>query len=309
MIFHEFAVDPSVFATLDGFKMWSPHFGMEQGRLIADFPSEWKRRVFEAIPKGESPMKRKSLVEKLKGLDARRKLVQLDRTYDPEKKWKENAIDEHSRHPFHAVIVRQNPTADPRLLVADDIDPEEDSVFAVTSGKKVPRRADAMAEEIALLLHKASEVWFVDPYFLPWEERFLRPLYAFLEKAARGAAVKSVQYHFFQKKENDTLDCMRRACKDKILGYIPKGMTVELVVWERKHKSEKGDDPHPRYVLTDVGGVRFDWGLDEDGNPEKGNAGDVQILPKNLYVESLAEYARDSTKFTLLGLISVEGTR
>ena len=77
---YEFAVDPRVFGTLSEFRLWSERFGVPTARMIARYPKSWKRLVHQAIAE-KDPVKRQSLVEKLRRFDA--KLLSLSRSpYD-----------------------------------------------------------------------------------------------------------------------------------------------------------------------------------------------------------------------------------
>lgn len=294
MILHEFAVDPSLFGTLRDFNAWSDRFGICRGRLIAKYPENWKTVAHKCM-REYRPVAQKSLAEKIRRLDERTKMLDLGRKPYEEGPWIENVRKQHQYQPFHAIIADKNPTELPDVLVGDDID-DQTPEFRVEPGTVVPRVAADMAEAVAILLYKASKVIFVDPHFHPAEDRFLRPLREFLRKACAGVPLHDVQYHLFCDPNKTNKDEFQRACRDRLSEYVPSNISLKLTRWNddclRGH-----DGPHPRYVLTDIAGVRFDWGLDEGTRRFAGTTCDVQVLSESIYRQRMTEYDKSAKTF------------
>src|SRR3954453_22850192 len=83
-------------------------FGFDRGRLISRLPSKWEKKVIQAAKEAGVPdVRMASIVERLR--NAKRLVVDFGRTYDSEKSWIDNALTEHQRAPFHAIIARENP--------------------------------------------------------------------------------------------------------------------------------------------------------------------------------------------------------
>jgi len=305
VILHEFAVDPGLFGTLHDFNLWSHSFGISCGRLIAKYPENWKTIAFKSISE-HKPKARKELVEKIRRLDERTKVLDLKREPYESGPWIDNARKQHQRRPFHAIIAAKNPAGYPDVLVGDDID-DETPEFKVSPGAIVPRVARDMADAVATLLYKASKVMLVDPHFHPAQDRFLRPLHEFLKRASLGVALQEVEYHLFCDPVQMSGAEFARACRYALADYIPKGVSVRFVRWNKKSLSGQ-DGLHPRYILTDIAGVRFDWGLDEGTGQYAGTTCDVEVLSENIYRQRMREYDKSATTFCFEDEAVIVGT-
>lgn len=66
-MFKEIALDPAAVTTsYRDFSYLVEKFGISEGRLIAAFPSKWKRYVFEAAQRRLHGIELKRIVERLK---------------------------------------------------------------------------------------------------------------------------------------------------------------------------------------------------------------------------------------------------
>ena len=88
-------------------------------------------------------------------------------------------------------------------------------------------------------------------------------------------------------------DFFREQCHTKLTRLIPNGMRVSFVRWSEK---DGGQPLHNRYILTELGGVSFQHGLD-DG--KKGDTDDVALLDRESYELRWAQYAGDAPAFDL----------
>ena len=74
--------------------------------------------------------------------------------------------------------------------------------------------------------------------------------------------------------------------------------------WQR---NDDGDKPHPRYVLTERGGIRFEYGLDEwDG---EGQTTDVSLLSHSLYKQRWKDYQKETAAYHLYDNCTVTGSK
>ena len=62
---------------------------------------------------------------------------------------------------------------------------------------------------------------------------------------------------------------------------------------------------HPRFVLTERGGIQFDYGLDEGYGP--GDATHVVLLEHEVFLRRQREYGQESRSFGEPETITVEG--
>lgn len=290
MLFHEFALDPKVLSDWRSFRYFWDHFGVEQGRLISEFPRKWKRLVYDQLANSQD-IRKKDIEERLHRID--KKLFRSKRCYFAERTWLENAEDQHFERPFRAVISDTNPRCRPFVKVADDLD-EEDVQWKVTREQRVPRNAEALTECVTPLFSLARELFFVDPHFDPEATRFTDTLRRMLRDAwATERPFRKIQLHVVKPKSKpgyqpETPGCWRSKCEHRLPRNIPIGLSIRVVRWLYRDEQVVGDNPHARYLLTDVGGVRFDYGLDE-GDAE-GRTTDVSILDESLWKQRMVDY-------------------
>ena len=103
----------------------------------------------------------------------------------------------------------------------------------------------------------------VDPNFSPDTTRWRRPLVGLFKSANRGRALARCEYHL---KAKATEEHFRSALGDQLAPPLPEGSCVTFFRWAQwpaKDGQPVGEDLHPRFVLTEFGGVRVNFGLDE----------------------------------------------
>jgi len=85
---YEFAVDPGSLSSLESIRFLADNIGVQQGRLVAEFPSSWRREVFQAL-NHLLPAERSRLetqVQRLKPF-----LIPARRIFDRQQNWLANA--------------------------------------------------------------------------------------------------------------------------------------------------------------------------------------------------------------------------
>ncbi|MBW2428178.1 MAG: hypothetical protein JRF56_04410 [Deltaproteobacteria bacterium] len=121
-----------------------------------------------------------------------------------------------------------------------------------------------MIQAIRPMLDCAREVVLIDRNFDPGKYRwrqFLIKLVEFLSGRTFSPSIGKIDFHLG---DDVSLNHLQVLCSNNIVGDLPVGMKVNFFVWPREQL-------HDRYVLTDVGGVRFGIGLDicDGSGPEK----------------------------------------
>jgi hypothetical protein len=101
----------------------------------------------------------------------------------------------------------------------------------------------------------------------------------------------------------DTLKKFQNLCHEKLAPLIPQDSSMKVYIWDQKYG---GDKLHPRYVLTEFGGIRFEVGLDEG---RKGETTDVSLLDHSLYEERWRDYQKETAAFDLVDEITIEGKK
>ena len=131
-MFAEFAVQPELLATWPGYCSLIGHFGITKGRMISRFPKDWRRHVIEEAKKKAGETEYLRIVESLQNI--RMMMVKKSRPWDRQKGWLDNAIAEHARLPFHAVLSDQTSDGNDFVLDFPALDPADPPlVLAVMS--------------------------------------------------------------------------------------------------------------------------------------------------------------------------------
>lgn len=264
----EYAVEPAAIgADWQTFRYLIEKFGFDKGRLISRMPRRWEKKVIAAAKEaGLSDVRMSSLIERLR--DTRRlRVADFGRGYDPEASWIENALREHAKRPFRAIIAAAADKACKESLVPDECD-DEHVLIATPISCDVPRTADALSDALLPLAYAAKEIDIVDPYFdlRQLGQDFIGPLNALLGKlAGLGSAGKMVRIHWHTHGTRPTDRDLANAAPGLTKGIIPPGFTVQLFEWE---EIAGGEDFHDRYVLGDCGGIMVGAGLSAAGSQE-----------------------------------------
>ena len=79
------------------------------------------------------------------------------------------------------------------------------------------------------------------------------------------------------------------------------GVKLSIHRWERL---PQGEGLHPRYILTERGGIRLDWGLDTG---RQGETTDVSLLDATLWQKRWESFQLTSTVFCLKDCVTIAG--
>jgi len=284
---HEFAVNPDALASWQDFRFLVSQFGIPQGRLISRFPRKWKRIVYEATG-ACSTIDKKRIEEKLKGIDD--KLLVAERGYDPNRDWSSNAEKSHTKKPFRAIITTAEKCEGAEHLDVEAIS-DEDEAWKVATSAAVPRTAADLASSARSLLCCSAEVVFVDQYF-SGAAKYGKPLAQLIRCACDGRKLKRLEYHLSVRGTEEHFSSkMEQQCHHL---NLPPECRIIFVRWK---PMDGGENLHPRYILTERGGLHYDYGLDEGGEGETTN---VQLLSEELHRQRWQQFLPDSGVFELV---------
>lgn len=291
----EYAVEPELIGSdFNLFCMLMGYFGMERGRLISQFPKHWSREVIKtAEASGIHSAKLLSLVERLNRakVDV---LVRRGREYEPALgDWMANAVAQHGKMPFRAIISGRNPTGHQAVLDVTNFD-AGDHLLTVKTSMEVERTPQGVVQELKLMIQKAREVTIVDPFFEVLSPKFNGPLrYLFEELRSGNGAVRSVQVHRrFSGRIND-LAVIGANAPLALRGVIPEGYMVEVYEWS---ELPAGDDLHDRLLITDCGGVSVGAGFSAEGAHQKAL---VSLLPISIVGKMMDRFRPGRLAYTL----------
>jgi hypothetical protein len=296
---HEFALDPGLLDNWERFRYLTEKFSVCQGRLISRFPKRWKAMVYEAASR-VSDIERKRIEVRLQGIDE--KMLARTHQWDSSQDWLLNAESEHGRQPFHAIIAHANPHGHNSVLSYDDLD-EVTPLWATERERIVSRDASVLAAAVSPLVRAAKSVIFIDPHFDPYKARVRNTLKAFLEECLIGRVGLTLERTEFHTTFKPEIGDFAGECLRQFPQRIPTGISLRIVRWRER---VGGDGLHNRYILTERGGVRLAWGLDE-GSPAQTD--DISLLEPGVYDTRWAQYCSDQPAFDFVDDLVVVGTR
>lgn len=279
----EFAINPEVLSDWKDFRYIIDQCQPSHGRLIVRFPSRWIKLAVNACENSKcKPVRRKSMIERLLRLKGR--LIHQGRQYDNSLSWLDNAIGQNQIRSFHAIINTEILEDTENVIGADELQ-EQTSLWSVNRETKLLRTGAALGEAVAPLLKVCRKAIFVDPHFDPGAKRFQRPLSHFM-RILNGNAV--AEYHLLDEErrtkatfDQNTFDDL---CRQHLASLIPSDKTLRVVRWRKRLE---GISFHARFVLTDIWGIRIDYGLDEG---KKGETTDASLLDNDTYQEKWKNY-------------------
>ena len=289
----EYAVEPqAIGSSWQNFRYLIEKFGFDRGRLISRFPGKWEKKVIQAAKEAGVPdIRMASIIERLR--NAKLAVVDRDRPYQSDKSWIDNAVAEHQRMPFHAILAQQSLAGNGAVLSAADVD-DQQPLMAVSQDRAVLRESGAVAGALNGFLRSGSRIMFVDPFFDPYNARYKSTLRACLAvvKANNPHAICEIHYRYHDNKPANAE--LENAAADLFVGVIPEGLAISMFCWRER---QGGADFHARYLLTDRGGVGIDAGFSAEGAHQ---ATDMHLMSPALSEARLNAFARDATEFELI---------
>ena len=255
-----YALEPAVASDGMALNTFVLGLGVENGRLMGEFPRHWVRDAFEHLNKVSSVREQARITELLKRISTDGLIkVRTQLPYDGSQAWLDNAI----RHigNFDAVICAETTSDRPphdRLHSAS-------SLLSAPPFWNVERRVAFTASRdnlIALLqplLRLETQVAIMDPYFNPRRDDSRGGL---LGIASVLRANTSLVIHTSTKadKKGVTIptEQWEADCRAHLTDHVDSFAGLVIVRWTMK--SELGH-PHERWVITPRGGIELGRGI------------------------------------------------
>jgi len=302
----EFAIEPRVMATWEHFNSLWADFGAGQGRLISKYPVLWKSKVDELARTLSKPVRALSISAKIRRDE--HKFLDTGRTYSGND-WLKNALSQMAAQPFHAILASaeailalENPAGSQGVLVAGDFAKDEPPYKVVTEDF-IPRKAAELAGCASLLLEHCEEIQLVDLHFDPCEPRFSNTFGAML-KLCNTTSIKVLEIHR-EKPDPFKPDVQERNYSWRLAKLVPAGLTARVHFWSQ---SPGGLRMHPRFLLTELGGIHFENGLDEG---EPGERTLVKPLSHEVWQKCRAFYCQTTAAFAITPdcVVAIAGQR
>lgn len=258
-----YAVDPAAPVDSRELKLLLDQFGLQTGRFVARFPSDWIDEVRTTFARA-TELERKRAIEILdrrsRGLttsvSARLKFV-------PSKPWAENAIGANAvAGDFERIIgCRDNGVG---LVTVDEILYNEEKALPSGHGGHLLARAAEYCRVARPLFEASAEIILVDRYFLPADddrkaERHRRILVDLLRCADTSGKCESFKLVLELPRSGMSRSAAEATCaKHTNLAKFEADLRHVKVT---HHLYE--DVGHGRYLFSIDGGLQFDHGFDD----------------------------------------------
>lgn len=300
-MFYEYAVDPESFDSWQTTRYLLDAFGVDKGRLIWDLPNKrWRELVRVNVEaKVHREIERMKIIERLSRLPRSTLVRRHDVTYDAAKGWLDNALVEHTRRAFRAVLSPKTATGVTEVLDPREVD-EVDSRWSVPPGMTLQRDASTVVSELSLLLKHARSIDLVDPHFQAQKAMKVKFLYAVARNSAPDAVITM---HMKEEAKGEPGRSLCATATARLPEQIPEGRVVEILVWRERTGGERF---HNRFILTNAGGVQFGDGLEHGGDVEVDR---VSRLGGQEHGEYRQRYNANSTSFEFVCGTTIRGTR
>ena len=268
-LWREYGIDPGLFEDYRDGQFVLGHFGVEEGRLIAEFPAKWRKKI--ARMAGDyREVERKRTIRMLDKLKTA--LVPRVCDFDGTISWLDQAYECDKVRSFHALISNR-PDERPKTIDLESVIDNAD-LWLAQDKDEVTRNAKELLAACRFLIRQCNRLEIIDREFVPsggTGNKWLNPISAIASELARhNPSVSRFELHSYDPpirgwpKGKFVGDCKRH-----LPSLIPKGISVGVSLWRQR---AGGRQFHERVIATDIGGVLLDPGIDE------GKQGEVYVL-------------------------------
>lgn len=300
---YEFALNPRIGCDWRQLQHLLSHCGVEFGRLIAQYPKDWIKRVNQSVSP-HSELDKIRLTQVLQDASNRRVLMRRGRSYDnPAGTWTSNALISHSQIPFKGILTHHDELESPRNSDVIDYDNVQSSTKQwELQDTSVRRTATDIVLAAELLLQISAHIKLIDQHFSTYNPGYLDTLINVLRSVfhQRRINVPIIDVHYGVSDGTDRrgswvdFDELQKFFRERKF-VLPSESRLDFYEWKNK---TDGENRHARYILTDLGGLSYDYGLRSTTTRE---TTDVHRLSCKHFRERWAQYDIESTVFELVG--------
>ena len=289
-----YALDPEVLLSADNPIGITDQFGVGRGRMLAKLPKDWQHKLlYQAKEQMGGTLAYKRLSKALERI--RKASISYDHKPFESDTWLEDA--ERNDWDLRCIVATSNPREHPKVIAHSDMHADTDLWHVMTSNA-VPRTAEALSRAVAPLVRTAKQLVLVDPHFDADPDRDKTRFSSVLGKILQDFNLKDrttlhVRY-------NDSINY-----KDDCMKYLPRILPPDMVLSIKRWKERPGGEKlHARYVMSQLGGMAFEVGLDEGYD---GQTTDVHLLDDKLYRQRYEQYMGANPAFDLVEEFEVIG--
>ena len=293
---YEFALEPNILheaaSTPRDSRSFIDYFSLGAPAVISNFPSfKWLRRYVLQGQSTDAGDLERARLDEIVSFIGEQVRVKRPSNYDGCKSWRENTAQENQRVAFDHILTSEVDAELDSLTLSKIFEGE----LNYPSQLLVRRTAAEMASAVSSMLRISSRLVFIDPYFDDRSRKW-NPFLAFLDAA-------------MNKRVSDNLDILVVYGADKDRSAAPDFLANKLaksgiklpdccsVSFRSIREIPDGEKLHNRYVLSDVGGMSFGIGLDEE---DESHQDDVFLLDDQKYRLRWSQYV-EMEGFELVG--------
>lgn len=304
-----YAVDPESLGRWgDMWKLLHDKVGLGEGRLIMRFPENWYKLVYKAMQGSNcSDNDKKRIVERLTHFKKALIKQQCSLQVFTDRNWIEQASAHFDQLQLDAILTERETHNTSKILTPDqayDGDPR----WTVIKGRVIARTPEAIAECLCPLASISNELLFVDPYLSGKSGQMKVLLEVLIAAGFRNRPFSRIEIHCMKKDADEVkfkadMAAFENAIQERVLMKSSHPHTIKVYCWDQRGKGTQGqgDAMHPRYLLTEKGGIDINYGFDWEG----GKTTDVTLLDANLYEYRWKDYQPDTTPFDLIHKLEV----
>lgn len=263
-MFYEYAVDPQIISSWETARYFLDSFGPWEGRFLADFPTDWRAHVRDHLKTVSNcrEVERLRIIERINRIDKRTLSSRLGAKYIKEKSFLDNAEIEHVRVPrreFRAIISLVASVGKEHILQGDSLD-KSNPRWGTETGFLVNRDSVSIISTLYTLISLSNHIMIIDPHFRANRTEKSIVLEAICGALSSSGVKVDVHSRLGEDKDPD-YHWLRSEIEKKLPKKIPRGLTVRFSFWKER---ENGPRLHNRYLITDIGGIKFGDSIEQD---------------------------------------------
>lgn len=273
----EYAIEPQYVAECDQQikrNLLESVFGVGTPRVICFFPNkqEWKQSALTQVKKLKRTRDVKIGLELIEAL-SRKVGIKRDGIIPGSGGWIHQIVSLHLQSPFKAVIVRENQlihAQHPEFISDNSVCDKDNPQWHAPTTITVSRKAKPIAKALEPALLLAKHIILIDPYYGRPRDGHQKVLHEIC-KIVNSRPNKPETFECHGKKhpyDNHDLglsdETFRLFVTEKLKPALLPGMSLTVRRWEERRP---GKELHGRFLLTELGLIDLDPGLDagEDG--------------------------------------------
>ena len=218
------------------------------------------------------------------------RMVQTKAPWDEQQSWIENA---HASKSEFDCVLSPSLSSEGSSLCADDLGHYAASeLFGVCRQRNIKRTAATLVDCVWPLLSQSSVIRIVEPHFDPVDRRFTNTLFEAIKRLSETGRKTTIELHV--RRDADSFGERTKRNYQVILEpKLRAGLKLKVFFWA--NGSQK---LHPRYLLTEVGGIKLDYGWDEAKDAPEEETPAI-LLEESLRAEEFSKYQIGSAAFHL----------